>query len=166
MNVGAVELRLEVSGEVQIHRRLEGLLANIEDLTPALERIAEHFYAHMREVFATEGGATAGGRWTGLAPDYAAWKAQFYPGQGILQRTGRLRESLTAPGAAGSIREMDRQGMTLGSDVRVGQWSLGLIHQEGTRDGRLAPRRILDIPLEVRGEWMDIVREHVTAEGG
>jgi hypothetical protein len=114
---GALVFTFELEGEVQVKRRFEGLLANTEDLAPALERIAEHFREHLWDVFESQGTATAGGMWKQLSPEYAAWKSRHYPGARILQQRRRLRASFTAKGAEGHVERIHGNTLEIGSDL-------------------------------------------------
>lgn len=163
--VGAVEFSVDVAGEIQIKRRFEGLIGNIEDLTPALERIANHFQAHIEKVFETEGGATRGGAWKPLSKPYAARKAKTHPGKGILERRGDLRKAMTGKGP-GAIRNVGPQELEIGASVRTpnGKWDLGLIHQLGSRDGRVPMRPIIDLPETVKTQMVREIADHLWRE--
>ena len=158
---GFVEFRIEVAGDVQIQRRLEGMLRRVDDWSPAFERIANHFQAHMAEVFATEGGATAHGKWTPLSPAYAKTKPA---GKKILERDDLLRQAMT--GGAGSIRSVSPHELQIGGTRRSanGRWDVGLIHQKGTDDGRVPMRPIIDLPEEQKRLYMQEIRVHLWAE--
>jgi phage gpG-like protein len=163
--VGTLELSFEIAGEVKIRRAFEGVLANLDDMSPALERIAGHFQAHMEQVFQSEGGATKSGAWKPLSRRYAREKAKQFPGKGILEARGDLRRALTGKGP-GSIREIGRQELKVGASVRTanGKWDIGLIHQKGTRDGRVPMRPLIDPPPAFATQVVREVREHLNVE--
>lgn len=79
-----------------------------------------------REWFESEGD----GSWKPLDPDYAARKAQLFPGKTILRATDELFESLTDPTKAMTLAGPD--SLLFGSDVTVGNYKLAALHQEGT----------------------------------
>lgn len=56
--------------------------------------IDTEFTAFEKRQFATEG-AAGGQRWPALSPAYAKAKRRRFPGRKIMQRTGKLRKSLT-----------------------------------------------------------------------
>lgn len=55
----------------------------------------------VQQNFETEGELSTPGGWPGLEAPYAAWKARHFPGTKILERTRRLRESLSLSGVGG-----------------------------------------------------------------
>jgi phage gpG-like protein len=61
------------------------------DLREYFGRIAQDLKGKTEHRFASEGD----GRWAPLSAAYADWKAQHYPGKGILVRTGRLLAAAT-----------------------------------------------------------------------
>lgn len=160
---GSTLLSFEVLGEAQIKEVFEGTQERLEDFSPALERIAVHFYAHMASVFETGGMATASG-FAPLSRRYGAWKARHYPGKPILTRKGELARSLTRKGARGNIHRVTKDTLTVGTRLRVrsGRWVLGTLHQGGT--DKMPRRRIIDLPDYVKAAWMSEIREHINQE--
>jgi len=156
----------EVAGETQIRRRTDGLMERVEDFSPAFERIAEHFRAHLVQVFESEGGATRRGRWADLSPGYARWKAKHYPGRSVLIREDKLRKAMTQEGAPGNVEEIGPTTLVMGGFRRTanGRWDVATTHQKGRRDGSLPARPIIDLPEQVKGRWMQILRDHVRTE--
>lgn len=115
---------------------LDKLIDAMTDLRPLYEaEIEPAFYEWQTERFATEGGEE---RWERLSTQYAAWKAQNFPGRGILERTGLLKEGLTTRGGRYNVRRMDATTLELGTSAPHAQY-----HQHGT--GRM-PRRRLILP--------------------
>lgn len=88
-----------------------------------------------REWFQTQGD----GSWAPLDPDYAARKAALFPGKTILRATDELYKSLTDPARAMTLAGPDT--LLFGSDVTVGNYKLGALHQEGA--GHLPVRKPL-----------------------
>lgn len=76
---------------------------NFGSLVPVITDTAER-------IFRTEGG----GKWPALNEQYAAWKARFYPGAGILVRTGEYFRAATTPGAPYNILEVGKGHITFG----------------------------------------------------
>ena len=90
----------------QLASQFEGDVAdgfNWGELVPVVADAAER-------IFRTEGK----GQWAPLSPQYAAWKARFYPGAGILVRTGAYFEAATTPGGAYNVIEIDDKSLTYG----------------------------------------------------
>lgn len=156
---GEFRLRIEIMGVVAFDRKLIGVLGRMENLEPAWLAIAASFREHMAAVFASEGGATAGGTWTELSPKYAVWKAKRYGGSPILTRTGALASSLTTASGMDSIQVTTPESMTLGTRVAYARY-----HQGGTR--RMPARKIIDLPDDVKTRWTRIMAAHVNLEGG
>lgn len=159
----ALVFTLDVAGDVQLRRRIDGLAANLEDFRPAFEQMADVWLEHMQQVFATEGMATAG-HWPALSPAYAAWKAKHYPGTHLLVREGTLGLAMTSKGGPGNIREISATQMVLGGrrPTPNGNWDVGRLHQEGTRF--IPRRRIINLPEWLKRQWMQILRQHLRSE--
>ena len=85
------------------------------------------FEAAEARQFDEEGGGPHGG-WAELSEAYAAWKAQNFPGKPILERTGALREGLTAASSAFGVRDWSASTFNFGT-VGVPYASF---HQSGT----------------------------------
>ncbi len=80
-----------IEGEKQISRNLLLLASRVKDWTPAFAETAYSLKSiFSKEVFDTEG-AAINERWAPLSKAYAYRKAQKYPGKGILEATGRMR---------------------------------------------------------------------------
>lgn len=148
---GALRLRLEFLGEVQLDRTLARFAAGLDDARPVWEKLARRFGVLNRAQFASEG-ATGSGGWQALSPDYAEWKARHYPGKPILERTGDLKRSLTR--RPYGVEVLERRFMVLGSDVEYGPY-----HQAG--GDRLPQRRPVELPERERREWVRILQRFV-----
>jgi len=88
-----LELRWSIEGREDLVRRLRGISDKLQDWRPAFEETAhdlKEIFAN--DVFDTEGRAI-GQPWAPLSPAYAAYKAQKYPGKGILEASGKMRKS-------------------------------------------------------------------------
>lgn len=90
-------LEWSIEGEKQLSRRLEGLTADVKNLTVPFRKSADMLIGvFSKDVFATEG-AAIGERWQRLSPYTVAQKARLgYGGKGILERTGKMRRSFTS----------------------------------------------------------------------
>lgn len=154
----SLEISITVDGETQMRRRIQGVMKNASDMSPAMARIADRLQEHFEEGFASEGAATQAGQWADLSPAYRKWKQRRYPGQPILTRTGALRRAVTGKGP-GQVRVVRPDSVTVGADVRVGRWELGWLHQKGT--SRMPARRIISISLKARRAVMRELRTHL-----
>lgn len=136
-SIGAVRLTFVLDGGERIDVGLSRLRANIQDWQPFFrDYVAPRFFGDVIRNFETEGGYVGG--WAPLSPRYAAWKAKRYPGKGILQRTGRMINSLRWGGSPGPemVFRMTPREAELGTSVPY-----AASHQRGT--GRLPRRQML-----------------------
>lgn len=145
-----VSIRLEVFGDVQLHRTLERFTDAVGDMRPAWSAIRDRFVAMERRQFESEGQAASGG-WSPLSPRYAAWKARNYPGKTILRRTDELFESLTEGPA---VYVAEPAWMILGTDVDYARH-----HQTGGPN--LPQRRPVELPESERDAWAQIMQNHI-----
>ena len=143
-------IRIELDGDVQLHRSISRFVDNIQDLSPVWGEVRDEFWEIERELFDSEGSSGASGGWAPLSPRYARWKAQHYPGARIMHRHGVLEESLTGPGS-GSIVRMRPQELALGSSVRYAGY-----HQRGT--GRMPARKVIDLAGASKTRIMKIIQ--------
>jgi phage gpG-like protein len=82
-----------IEGEQQLLRRLRGIRAEAADWRPAFDQASKELQdIFANDVFQSQGRAIST-RWEPLSPEYAARKARKYPGKGILEATGRMRNS-------------------------------------------------------------------------
>lgn len=138
-----IVFQIEVEGEEQISRYLEGVTARARDLTPLWEDIADDFHRVELHQFDSEGAYGPG--WPALSPAYAEWKEQHYPGAPLLVQTGALKESLVSHGP-GSIEERSADALTIGTSIHYAAF-----HQTGT--SRMPPRPPIVIPEEAKARW-------------
>lgn len=87
------QLSFTIEGEQQLSRILELASQKVKDWSPAFAETAQTMkFVFSTEVFATEG-AVIGERWSPLSRAYAFEKSKRYPGQGLLQATGKMKNS-------------------------------------------------------------------------
>jgi len=91
-------------------------------------RIGSLFEKTIDRQFQGRGVGPVSGAWATLSPKYEKWKSVHFAGQGILERTGRLRSALTSNGT-NALREYNATTMVFGT-VMVPYASF---HQTGTR---------------------------------
>lgn len=152
-----LNISFEVYGVKELDRALGVMAANVKDLRAVWPRIRQDFIEGQREQFETEGDAS-GGRWPALSPAYKAWKDIHYPGKPILQRTGRLFDSLTRTGDADAIYEPGLLGLTMGSKVRYGGY-----HMVGT--DIMPPRPPIRLTSGQAHRWVQYIQEHIVNTG-
>lgn len=142
----ALRLTLAFPGLPELSVGLSRLRTDIADWTKFwTERFAPFFYRMVQQDFVLEGGAS-GASWAPLSPAYAAWKAEHFPGKGILVRSGALKASLAAADAPGAIFRTTPTSLELGTSARG-----ALYHQLG---GKHLPQRP---PMRVSAAFMSTV---------
>lgn len=165
---GRVEIQFELLGE----KKLAGFLNHVkhipDDWSGAWDPMADDFRASESAIFAEQGPG-----WAPLSPRYSKWKAKHYPGMPLLVRTGALQASLTVPDAEGNINEIYPTEMILGSDLKVpsGKYTLGMLHQTGTRPHKGSPngmpaRPPVIIRPELQRKWHDRLTKWMQIEFG
>jgi len=158
-NGGMLHLEVEVVGEKQLSRVLDGIDSDIKDLRPAWEQIHKVFLEKRHGVFAMEGAFEGLPAWAPLSPKYAEWKESRYPGQPILVLTGQLRASLTDPNDPNHFYEATERELTMGSTRRENGWNLGLLHQRGTSRMPARPPATLTQPEKSR--YVGVLHEYL-----
>ena len=112
---------------------LNGIAARGKNLQPAMEKILTYLMASTSRTFEAEGRPA---KWKPLSPYTIQDRAeQGFPPGPILVRTGKLKKSLTQPGATGSIQKATPRTVQYGSSLPYFQ-----IHQVGTSD---IPKRVM-----------------------
>jgi phage gpG-like protein len=138
---------------------VENALATFEESlaeqSPALMRIADDFREMIAQQFASEGQAE-GTPWpprkfSSARSTRRGVQAGRGPASPLLIRTGALRDSLTTPGAAGPVEELEGYSITLGSRLPYASY-----HQTGTR--RMPARPIIVLSGTRAERWTEIVR--------
>jgi phage gpG-like protein len=133
---------------------VENALATFEeslaDQSPALGAIADDFRVMIAQQFATEGRAE-GTPWAELT---ASTLRRRRASASILYETGALLRSLTEPGAAGHVEELEGYSLTLGSQLPYAGY-----HQSGTR--RMPARPIIVLSGTRAERWTEMVRSAI-----
>jgi phage gpG-like protein len=99
-----MQLRMSLQGEVQLSRNLQFLSDAVQDWTPAFEQSGEdlvEFFGY--DVFESQGEAIDE-PWQELSPAYAKQKERRFPGTGILEATGAMRDSFMQAADSTSLR--------------------------------------------------------------
>lgn len=100
----ALRLKFSLDGSLQLSRVLFTVSAAVQDWTPAFEKSGEdlvRFFSY--DVFESEGEAIDE-TWSPLAKAYALRKEKKYPGMGILQATGTMRDSFMSQADSTSLK--------------------------------------------------------------
>ena len=116
--------------------------ALLNDLTPFWPMIHEQLRIAEGEAFATEGAVGGLPPWLPLTDNYKAWKDKQYPGQPLLQLTGRLVDSLTGD-TEDSIYEEYPTYMVYGTQAGIERGTAYPVYlQDGTT--KMVARPIFD----------------------
>lgn len=83
----------------------------------------------VQQNFETEGELSTPGGWPSLEAPYAAWKARHFPGTKILERTRRLRESLSLSGVGGRDQLLEARPTALRFGTKVPYARFHLTHR-------------------------------------
>ncbi len=152
--MGLVNIKFVVDNETQLSRAFETSIARFLNLTIPFNKMAEDFYQSMTGVFAAEGAFEERPRWQDLSPAYALWKSRNYPGRKILERTGRLKKSLTNRGGSDSVLNITPKSLSVGTKVPY-----AILHQKGTN--RLPMRKIIELTDAQKKRWVRIMHTYM-----
>jgi phage gpG-like protein len=96
-----------------------------KDMQRMLVPVDSQFRKYEASLFASQG-AASGKPWPRLSPEYAKQKRKTHPGKKIMQRTGKLRKSLTTKGgghvAAYSVKP--KATLSVGTQNKVGAYHI------------------------------------------
>jgi phage gpG-like protein len=124
----------------RLRDRLQGISDRAQDLRGVWPEISTDFQSVMSQSFAEQG-------WKPINPEYAAWKAEHGFSSLILEKTGRLKRSLTGAGPEFLFRASDDQ-LSVGTTVPYA----GAVRK--TRD-------FLSVKDEARRRWVEMIQDYV-----
>lgn len=146
---------------------LLGLQSSFGDNSEAFAAIAQDFHNMVAEQFSTQGNS-GGTPWAPPAP--STLRRCGRAGASLLDVTGALRNSLTDPGAPGSVEEIDGDSLVLGTTIPYASyhqygagWGLNsLTASAGRHQGRGLPMRPLIVVTDDRLDaWREILRQNL-----
>mgnify|MGYP001220145994 CR=1 FL=1 len=138
-----IRFRLEIQGRTEFDRAFNRVSGEIRDFTSVWDTVRAWARARLKRQFETEGAAGAS-RWQALSAKYKEWKEIFYPGARILERSGKMVESLVS-GNAETIDRATKNEFDYGTSLPYAAY-----HQEGA--GNLPQRKIFDFTERDRTE--------------
>lgn len=152
------EFRIVVEGQAVVARRFRALADRIDDPSPAWPDVRLVFFDVMAEIEDSEGGESDAGAWADLAPSTQADRQRhgFPPAHPILERSGRLRRSLTLPGPE-SVYVPTRGFVILGSRVPY-----FVYHQSTAPRTRLPRRAPISLTSDQRHRLVRPLRRYLT----
>ena len=137
----------------RLRRRFKAMARRSNNFKPVFRWMMQQLQEAHRENFRTEG-ASSGFRWQPLDPQYASWKLENYGAQGILARTGDLRDSLTMNSARGAVRDIGMRTAYFGTTIGYAKF-----HQAGTAN--MAERKVLFVPQLMAHDVAKATGEHI-----
>lgn len=149
-----LRMKIEVKGLKESLAKMESRRSLVKTMFKETLRDVGEWYIDFlqNDVWETEG-AVFGEPWASLDPEYAEKKAKFYPGRGILERSGKLRTSwrLYTTAQYALIENTARNDQ--------GQY-YALFHQKGTN--RLPQRIIAKIGEQQKNKIYQMFAEGLT----
>lgn len=91
-----LQLKISLKNLDKVLNQLDATGEVLNDLFPEMEKVGNYlvdFFSNA--VFETEGGIIDES-WAELSDKYEKWKNDHYPGRGVLERTGELRQGFEA----------------------------------------------------------------------
>lgn len=144
--MAGLNISLSLDGDVQFNRTLIGISDRADDMRGGFQAAADVIMEAEKRQFATQGAFGSGG-WQPLAPATVAMKQALGLDNGILDRTGILRRSLSIKGSSGQVLVIAPHQFVFGTSVEYAGF-----HQ----NGRGVPtRKPLELPESTR---KDIVK--------
>lgn len=122
------------------------------DLRPVMNVIGRGYRKEVDLIFSRKQARGEGLRWPQLSEKYAIRKEMQYPGQPILVRTGRLKESMTSEGAEGNINIIAKTSAIFGTTVPY-----GIYHDKG--GDKIPKRNFSDISQRRRDIWIKQIED-------
>ena len=133
----------------ELRKKLEKLKRNFDkEIISALHKAVLKVESEVVRQFETQGE----GRWKELNPKYLKRKVKEGYSDKILIRTGALFHSITS-----AVDEREKVGVVGVKRPVKGKgkiWELGMIHEYGTRDGRIPPRPFMHPALQNSEEYL------------
>lgn len=159
------ELTVDVDVEDgRLRRAVRKAARNSRDLRPVWKETDDRFTENEQEQWQSEGGVKPSpgeSGWAPLSPRYKAQKASE-PGirEGLMERSGRLKESLVNPFTPGSVHRVSRLSYERGTKVTSDRgFPYPVAHREGFGD---LPVRPILAWTEDDSRWLaDTMEDHL-----
>lgn len=146
-------IKLSAFGEEQVSREILRVGQHAGDATPAMRVLARFWQHELAANFDSQGSHASGG-WAPLKPSTVADKRRRGLDPRILHATHALRNSLTRPGAAHSIRVIAPHQAAIGTTVPYARF-----HQSGT--SKMPRRRPVELSADARKRSVKIVQRYI-----
>ena len=145
-------IEFDHSASKRVKRRIEAIAHNVQNTDALWTKVESILIRHEREQWISEGGHF-GTPWEQLSGPYAAWKKRHAPNSTMVL-TGELLKSFTGDGKY-AIDEKTQSTFRFGSRAPVAH-----LHQYGSREGQNPKRPLIRLPMKVRQEVIDAIRDH------
>lgn len=150
-----MDLKIDVTGDVQIDRKLLRFAGRTRDASPAFQQIADMLRGLEKTQFDSQGQFASGG-WKPLADVTVRLKAAKGLDPRILRATGDLARSLASSGGD-HVEQVGPQQLVFGTSVPYAQY-----HQRGTR--RMPQRRPVELREQDRRDTVRILQRYLIEE--
>lgn len=146
----AVRFSIDIQGKAEFDRAFNRVSSEIKDFTAVWEKVSDWLKRRTKRQFDNQGGDN---RWQALSIGYAKWKQIEYPNKPILQRTGRMIDSLTEA-TADSVNRASKTSLEFGTSVPYAKY-----HQAGAGD--LPQRKIFDLNEKDRKSLTGVIQREL-----
>lgn len=152
-----MKLEADFFGEDLVASQILGVGERANDLRPAFRKVRDILHRNATRQFDSAGVYGSGG-WSPLAASTIRQKQLLGLDNGILQRTYRLRDSLTGDNAD-RIERINRKSMAYGTQVAYARY-----HQSGT--SKMPRRRMVETTKGDRKQITRAIYERLMFERG
>lgn len=111
-----LSISITTAGQEALKRSFYKVVEAVDDFRPHWKEVKSELFEIEREIFASEGGKSASGRWQELPSPYKEIKAANYGDHGILYREGDFYRSLTSD-TPDTIFNTDKNTLEFGSSL-------------------------------------------------
>jgi phage gpG-like protein len=160
----SLQVRIGVTGGVELSRRLQVKASLIKDLRPAWNQIEKIVSTMQSKVFKSKGSAYGLPAWADLKEKTKAYKRKHYPDVADfpLIRTGKLLDAWTKDSSA-AVRIKEPLLFFFG--VNEQEIPYAKFHQLGVPQNNLAKREHLRIPKGIRSSIIKAIQSHIVKSG-
>ena len=137
-----------IIGDTKFKKKLTVFSANLANSKVALKRVGEMLLDNYQQNFKTEG-STLNSPWKPLSASIQIAKIQSgFGSKGILERTGKLKNSI-------KMLKLNKYLLEIGSENNYFRY-----HQSSAARNKLPRRKMIDITFKLQKKTMAILREH------
>jgi phage gpG-like protein len=149
------DIRFDVSGDVQVSRRLDRMQQKAKDLSSAFEKMHDSFLSIERKQFDTQGASGSGG-WAPIKAKTLAFKASRQLDPRILHMKLRMRKSLTNKTSPDHVAKITPHEAFFGTSVPY-----AAVHQNPKPSNPMPRRRVVELTESQRRAWARIIQKEI-----